>query len=133
VPPTVRCVREASFAGYLFLTCACSGPSDPSGRSCEGPYPDQATSPYILPWRVAETYRVGQGNCGSGSHAAGTVVQYAYDFLMPINTPVVAARSGTWIRGEISMKQVRSCLVQNTGVHAPCVQVDAAVMLMGTL
>jgi murein DD-endopeptidase MepM/ murein hydrolase activator NlpD len=38
---------------------------------------------------------VGQGNCGSGSHAAGTVVQYAYDFLMPINTPVVAARSGT--------------------------------------
>ncbi|HJS58461.1 MAG TPA: M23 family metallopeptidase, partial [Vicinamibacteria bacterium] len=40
-------------------------------------------------------YVVGQGNCGSSSHAAGTIVQYAYDVLMPIGTPVLAARSGT--------------------------------------
>ena len=55
----------------------------------------QTISAYILPWSVGEAHRVDQGNCGSGSHAAGTVVQYAYDFLMPIGTPVIAARSGT--------------------------------------
>jgi murein DD-endopeptidase MepM/ murein hydrolase activator NlpD len=38
---------------------------------------------------------VDQGNCGSGSHAPGTIVQYAYDFLMPIGTPVIASRDGT--------------------------------------
>jgi murein DD-endopeptidase MepM/ murein hydrolase activator NlpD len=52
------------------------------------------TSPYVLPWTVGETYRVGQGNCGPGSHAAGAVVQYAYDILMPIDTAVLAVRSG---------------------------------------
>jgi len=52
------------------------------------------TSRYVLPWRVSESYRIGQGNCGPGSHAAGTLVQYAYDVLMPVGTPVVAAREG---------------------------------------
>jgi murein DD-endopeptidase MepM/ murein hydrolase activator NlpD len=61
---------------------------------CAGPYPEQASSPYVLPWRVGEGYRVGQGNCGPGSHATGTIVQYAYDFLMPIGTPIAAARAG---------------------------------------
>jgi murein DD-endopeptidase MepM/ murein hydrolase activator NlpD len=69
-------------------------PTAPSTRQCAGPYPEQSTSPYILPWRVGETYRVGQGNCGSGSHAAGTIVQCAYDVLMPVGTAIVAARSG---------------------------------------
>lgn len=68
---------------------------EPSANSCPGPYPDQATSPYVLPWRVGEAYRVGQGNCGSFSHAAGTAVEYAYDFLMPVGTPVMSARGGT--------------------------------------
>lgn len=66
----------------------------PSPEACAGPYPDPATSAYVLPWRTGEAYRVGQGNCGPGSHAAGTIVQYAYDFLMPIGTPIVAARDG---------------------------------------
>jgi murein DD-endopeptidase MepM/ murein hydrolase activator NlpD len=41
------------------------------------------------------TFVIGQGNCGSGSHAAGTIVQYAYDFLMPIGTTIIASRAGT--------------------------------------
>jgi murein DD-endopeptidase MepM/ murein hydrolase activator NlpD len=71
------------------------GPSAPSEAPCPGPYPDPATSAYVLPWSVGQGYRVGQGNCGPGSHAAGSAVQYAYDFLMPTGTAVLAARSGT--------------------------------------
>ena len=69
--------------------------SNPDTRSCPGPYPPQSASAYVLPWNIGEAYVVGQGNCGSSSHAAGTIVQYAYDVLMPIGTPVLAARSGT--------------------------------------
>jgi murein DD-endopeptidase MepM/ murein hydrolase activator NlpD len=79
----------------LVFGVACSEPSDPSAIGCASSYPDQPASPYVLPWRVGESYRIGQGNCGPGSHAAGSVVQYAYDVLMPVGTPVIAARAGT--------------------------------------
>ena len=85
----------ARLVGGLLLLTACGSPSAPRSSACAGPYPDHATSQYVLPWRVGETHRIGQGNCGSGSHAAGTVVQYAYDMLMPIGTPILASRSGT--------------------------------------
>ncbi len=39
-------------------------------------------------------YVVGQGNCSNGSHAASAIVRHAYDFLMPIGTPVIASRTG---------------------------------------
>ena len=77
------------------LAVACSDLAGPARGECPGPYPDQAASRYILPWQAGETYRVGQGNCGAGSHAPGTLAQYSYDILMPIGTPVVAARDGT--------------------------------------
>ena len=35
------------------------------------------------------------------------------------------------VGGKVSVKQRRSCLVEHAGVHAPCMEVDAAVMLMG--
>ena len=41
------------------------------------------------------SFVVGQGNCSDGSHNSSSIVRYAYDFLMPIGTPVVAAGSGT--------------------------------------
>lgn len=91
----MNAMRGVRLAGALLLTAACGGPTAPSSSGCPGPYTDQAMSQYILPWRVGETHRIGQGNCGPGSHAAGTVVQYAYDALMPIGTPVLVARSGT--------------------------------------
>jgi murein DD-endopeptidase MepM/ murein hydrolase activator NlpD len=62
--------------------------------SCPGTYPAQDSSLYVLPYRVGQAFRMGQGNCDSGSHARGSVVQFAYDFLMPIGTEIVAARDG---------------------------------------
>lgn len=59
-----------------------------------GPYPSQVESQYVLPFRVGQEFLVSQGNCSDGSHAHGTLVQYAYDFLMPIGTPIVASRDG---------------------------------------
>jgi murein DD-endopeptidase MepM/ murein hydrolase activator NlpD len=86
---------RAWWIGGVLLSASCGGPATPTSRPCAGPYPPQAASEYVLPWRVGEAYRIGQGNCGPGSHAAGTVVQYAYDVLMPIGTAVLASRSGT--------------------------------------
>lgn len=71
-----------------------SGSSGGGPGGCAGPYPNQATSLYVLPYDVGASFVIGQGNCGSGSHAAGTIVQYAYDFLMPVGTNITAARSG---------------------------------------
>ena len=39
-------------------------------------------------------FRVSQGNCGSTTHAAGTGLQYAYDFEMPVGTAVESSRDG---------------------------------------
>lgn len=76
----------------------CGGGGDGNGNTplgC-GPYPDQSTSPYVLPFQVGEAHEVKLANCsGGGAHAAGTRLQYSYDFFMDIGTPVVASRDGT--------------------------------------
>lgn len=71
----------------------CGGKSD-SGAAC-GPYSPNATSMYVLPYQVGLAFVVSQGNCSKGSHNPSSVVRHAYDFLMPIGTPVIAAASGT--------------------------------------
>lgn len=79
-----------------FVHCACEGdsPTGPvAGQGC-GPWPAQASSPFVLPYRPGEAYLVIQGNCTPGTHARGTRDQYAYDFSMPIGTTVVAAAAG---------------------------------------
>jgi murein DD-endopeptidase MepM/ murein hydrolase activator NlpD len=76
------------------VACESNSPTEPvAGETC-GPYPSQATSPYLLPYPPGEAYRVNQGNCTPGTHARGTRDQYAYDFEMPIGSTVVAARAG---------------------------------------
>ncbi len=59
-----------------------------------GTYPAQATSAYVLPYSVGETYMVGQGNCTNSSHSATVNQQFAYDMLMPVGTAIVASRAG---------------------------------------
>ncbi len=63
--------------------------------SC-GPYPEQASSPYVLPYEVGTGHEMVHGNCTAPgtSHQAGGTRQYAYDFEMPIGTILVAARAG---------------------------------------
>ena len=67
-----------------------------------GVYPQQTTSPYVLPYSVGESYRVGQGNCTLGSHNAIINQQFAYDILMPMGTTILASRSGVIVAIEQS-------------------------------
>ena len=55
-------------------------------------YPDQATSPHVLPWSVGETREVLKtlGHIGQGP-----AVEWAMDIDMPIGTPLYALTSGT--------------------------------------
>lgn len=53
---------------------------------------EPAASPYCLPWTPGTAFEVSQSYCSpaGGSHHR----RYAYDFLMPLDTPVLAARAG---------------------------------------
>lgn len=88
----------AATALVLLIAAGCGGGgssgsiSDPQA-AC-GPYPEESTSPYVLPYEVGSTRTVSQGNCSTFSHKPGTGDQYAYDFLMPIGTPIIASRPG---------------------------------------
>ena len=97
------------FASSL-VACGGSGglPTPPAAAAC-GPYPQQSTSPYILPYETGSSYRIGQGNCTTRSHATGTPDQYGYDFLMPIGTILIASRGGTVTR-------IFDSYMDNTGV-----------------
>ena len=88
-------------AALALAVAGCGGGSSGSPaaatQSC-GPYPAQAESPYVLPYAVGTGYTVSQGNCTDFSHKPGTGDQYAYDYRMPIGTPIVAARAGNVTR-----------------------------------
>ena len=90
----LRCPPFQLVSIVLALGASCSGPAGPSRDGCDVSYPPQDTSLYILPYPRGTAFRVGQGNCSDGSHARGTAVQFAYDFLMPIGQAIVAARGG---------------------------------------
>ena len=101
---------ERAFAGRrhlrlsvigIVLLAACSSPSGPSDagsrwvwrENCAGAYPAQESSPYVLPYEPGRSFVVGTGNC-EAPHNRYSFEQYAYDFVMPIGTPIVAARDG---------------------------------------
>ena len=65
-----------------------------------GPFPDWSASAYVLPYPAGSSYYVSQANCSTGGHRGP--YQYAYDFVMPVGTPVTAARAG--VVAEIRMK-----------------------------
>lgn len=56
-----------------------------------GTYP--AIANYTLPWKPGDSYFCFQGNDSFLSHSGRS--QYAWDFLMPEGTEVLAAREGT--------------------------------------
>jgi len=82
----------------MLAVSGCGGATAPTGIVPCGPYPDQATSPYVLPYPVGDTYAVYQGNCGLISHLVGTSWKYAYDFRMDVGSIVVATAAGEVVR-----------------------------------
>jgi murein DD-endopeptidase MepM/ murein hydrolase activator NlpD len=85
-------IRRAALAtGILLAACGGNG----GGAQC-GPYADQATSPYILPYEVGTSHQMIHGNCTARgtSHQAGGTREHAYDFRMPIGTVLIASRAG---------------------------------------
>lgn len=57
-----------------------------------GPAPAGLAPKYILPFPPGEAFPLTQGNCGGVSHSGRFA--YAYDFRMPVGTPVIATRDG---------------------------------------
>jgi murein DD-endopeptidase MepM/ murein hydrolase activator NlpD len=82
-------------AVLVFMSCDSEVPTIPDANQtpCMNRAHFGATenSPYVLPYPVGSAYSVLQSYCNPrGSHRE----QLAYDFLLPIGDPVVAARKG---------------------------------------
>ena len=100
----------------LLIFAACDDPVADFLTECEGPYPDQASSPYILPYTTGATFVVGLANC-VGGHGKGTREQYAYDFLMPIGTNIVAVRDGTVLQVQDNFQDGTQVPGQENFIH----------------
>jgi murein DD-endopeptidase MepM/ murein hydrolase activator NlpD len=74
------------FISYALFIVFCTGPQDLSL------YPPQVNSPYKLPWKAGVSRFVAQGNRSFTSHR--DFHEYAWDFVMPNGTIVLAARAG---------------------------------------
>ncbi len=86
-----------------FVLTSCGDSSTPPNASevCTG-YSDWVTSPYVLPYPKGASYTVIQGNCAAPGNGHRGNNRYAYDFGMPIGTPIAATRAGTVIELEQS-------------------------------
>lgn len=92
-----RAIKLASilwYGSYLIFILFFTGPEKLSQ------YPPATTSPYKLPWKAGVSRFVAQGNRSFTSHRGFHL--YAWDFVMPIGTQVLAAREGTVIQVEDS-------------------------------
>ena len=77
----------------LLVGCGSSPTSPDPLETCEG-FGDWQASPYVLPYAVGASFFVDQGNCSPPGNGHRGVTKFGYDFLMPIATPVYAARAG---------------------------------------
>lgn len=90
----IRVAYAAWFLAYAVFIIFFTGPSS------SDVYPKAEESPYHLPWNAGVTRFVAQGNRSYTSHR--DLHLYAWDFVMPNGTPVLAARAGTVIAVEDS-------------------------------
>lgn len=90
--------------GLCLLALGCDGSGGRSPTSPDPPetraaclqravFDDPALSPYCLPYPPGEQYEVGQSYCSEAGWSHNR--RYAYDFMMPTGSEVVAARAGT--------------------------------------
>jgi murein DD-endopeptidase MepM/ murein hydrolase activator NlpD len=63
-------------------------------------YPEPEDSPYRLPFPDGRPHLCAQGNRGVFTHRGD--LEYAYDFAMPVGSPVHAARAGEVIEVDVS-------------------------------
>lgn len=78
------------FSGIIAAYVVLTGPRDIST------YPDNAASPYLLPWPEGVTRFCVQGNRAVVSHRGRG--EYSWDFTMPVGSQVLAARAGTVVK-----------------------------------
>lgn len=104
---------------YLNFSCSSEKVNDEEiicsdsqlGVNCQdADYIKNFDSPYVLPWEIGKTFKVGQGNCTNGSHSLGDF-QYAYDIDMPIGTNIVAMRSGIVVKVIENFKDLETGIV----------------------
>ncbi len=57
-------------------------------------YPAPQDSRFVLPWNIGDNYMLTQGNCTFESHSLTANQHMAFDFKMPMGTPIVAAAAG---------------------------------------
>ncbi len=95
-------------------------------ESCTG-YGEPRDSAYVLPYAAGRQHRVSQANCSRPGDGHRGSERYAYDFAMPIGTPVVAMRAGVVTQveeshrdGEIASKGFDNYVVirHDDGTHA---------------
>lgn len=91
--------RRYGLMVMVLLLAGCSPSSWNRDESCLAGYPAQWGSSYVLPYEHGRSFVVATGNCGEG-HSRYAWDQFAYDFAMPIGTPIMAAREGEVIRIE---------------------------------
>ena len=92
---------RAALSVATAIVMACSdGVSDPT-EVCSG-WSDWSTSSYILPYSSPNAYTVIQGQCSPAGNGHRGFNRYSYDFGMAVNTPFIAARSGTVVALEES-------------------------------
>ncbi len=82
----LSCFLSTWFGLYFFFIFFICGPEDLSH------YPPPSSSPYKLPWASGTTLWVVQGNNSFTTHR--DLHHYAWDFVMPNGTQVLAARDG---------------------------------------
>lgn len=97
---SARVSARAVLAAAAVSGAACGGvtrpdPAIPPGSTlsfCAGQsFTPPADSPYVLPYAAGTSHVMFQGNCSAlGGHRQA----FAYDFDLPMGTPVVASRAG---------------------------------------
>jgi len=83
-----------SMCPIMLAGCGGSGPG-PAGMPAEtcGGYPEWQSSEFVLPYPVAASYELIQGNCSGFGHSG--IYKYSYDFGMPVGSQVTASADGT--------------------------------------
>jgi len=82
VPAGSVLARLFALVSLFFVMSGCGLPDTQTGDD----------SFFVLPYPIGESYTLIQGNDGQWGHQDAT--RYAFDFLMDVGTPIVAARAG---------------------------------------